>query len=253
MTAVWGGGLVLLWRWLRHHRGDTERDRTVTLVGRFSSLATVTVVLVGLTGSALAWVEVRTLDGLTSTGYGRLLLVKVAVVAFIAALGAYNHLRLVPALTQGKATAALSQLWSTVRLEVLGLVVVVALTSVLVVVTPARTSAEGGVIERVVELDDVGSVQLTIDPAQAGFNQIHLYLYDPDGRPAEIAEAVSLTFRLPAAELGPLNRDAVRAGPAHYQLDGSDLAVAGTWEVDVRARVDRFTEATGTTQIPITP
>jgi len=251
-VAVWAGGLVLLWRVLRGHR-DRERGDTVAIVGRFSTLATVTVVLVGVTGSVLAWNEVRSLDALTSTGYGRLLLAKVALVAWVAALGAYNHLRLVPALTRGKATAALAQLWTTLRLEVLTLTVVVAITAVLVVVTPARTDAEGGVVERVVELGEAGSVQLTVAPARAGFNQIHLYLFDPDGRPADIAESVTLTLSLPAADLGPITRDAVRAGPAHLQLDGDDLAVAGTWTIDVSARVDRFTEASGSAEVPVAP
>ena len=123
----------------------------------------------------------------------------------------------------------------------------------LVVVTPARTEADGGVVERIVELGDAGSVQLTVAPAQAGFNQIHLYLFDPDGRPAEIAESVTLVMSLPSADLGPITREAVRAGPAHFQLDGDDLAVAGDWTIEVRARVDRFTEEAGTTEVPIAP
>ena len=128
---------------------------------------------------------------------------------------------------------------------------VVAITSVLVVVTPARTEAAPGVVERIVELGDAGSVQLTVAPARAGFNQIHLYLFDPDGRPAEIAESVTLVMSLPSADLGPITRDAFRAGPAHFQLDTDDLAVPGTWTIDVKARVDRFTEETGTAEVPI--
>ena len=193
------------------------------------------------------------LDALTSTGYGQLLIAKVLLVAWIAALGAYNHFRLVPALGRGKSTAALAQLLRTVGLEVLTVGVVVAVTAVLVVVTPARTEADPGVVERIVELGDTGSVQLTIAPARAGFNQVHLYLFDPDGRPAEIAESVTLVLTLPAADLGPLTREAVRAGPAHFQLDTDDLAVAGTWTFEVRARVDRFTEEAGSTEVPIAP
>ena len=67
---------------------------------------------------------------------------------------------------------------------------VVAVTSVLVVVTPGPHRGRGAAWwSAIVELGDAGSVQLTVAPAQAGFNQIHLYLFDPDGRPAEIAEA----------------------------------------------------------------
>jgi copper transport protein len=204
-----------------------------------------------VTGTVLGWNEVRTLDALTGTGYGRLLLVKVAVVAVVALLGAYNHLRLVPALLRGKAKAALAQLGTTLRLEAMALVAVIGLTAVLVVVTPGRTEAEGGVVEEVVTLGEAGSVQVTISPATVGPNVIHLYLFDPDGRPADIAETVTLELTLPAAGLGPITREANRAGPAHLQVDTDDLAVAGTWTVEVRARVDRFAEETGTFELPV--
>jgi copper transport protein len=104
-----------------------------------------------------------------------------------------------------------------------------------------------------VPLGDVGSVQLTIDPARAGTNQVHLYLLDPNGQPAELAESITMVLSLPEADLGPITREAVRAGPAHFQLDGSDFAIAGTWNVDIRARIDRFTEEVGSTEIPIAP
>lgn len=253
VVSAWGAGTVLLYVALRHRRRADPADPgdTVALVGRFSTLATVTIVAVGISGSALAWSEVRTRSALTGTGYGRLLLVKIGVVLVVVALGAYNHFRLVPALSRGKTRAALGQLRATLQVEAVGLLAVLALSAVLVVVTPGRTAAEGGVVEKIVPLGDVGSVQLTISPAKAGFNQIHLYLFDPDGRPAEIAESITLDLSLPSAQLGPISREAARAGPAHLQLDTEDLAVGGTWTIEVRARVDRFTEETGTAQIPI--
>jgi copper transport protein len=261
-AAAWGGGLVLLWCTLRARRraargdeGSTDAGAAATessavLVARFSRLATVAVAGVGLSGLVLTWSQVGSFDGLT-TGYGWLLISKVSLVVAIGVLALYNHLRLVPAMARGKATAALAQLRATVRLEALVLVPIVALTAVLVVVTPARTDLDAGLVEEVVELGEAGSVQITVAPARAGFNQIHLYLFDPDGRPAEIAESITLELSLPAAEIGPIAREATRAGPAHLQLDGTDLAVAGTWEVVVRARIDRFTEATGTIEVPV--
>ena len=109
-------------------------------------------------------------------------------------------------------------------------------------------------VERIVELGDAGSVQLTVAPAQAGFNQIHLYLFDPDGRPAEIAESVTLVMSLPSADLGPITREAVRAGPGALPARRRPTSrVAGDWTIEVRARVDRFTEEAGTTEVPIAP
>jgi copper transport protein len=261
-AATWGGGLVLLWAALRSHRRapasaaavsdpHAAGDGPTALVARFSTVATLAVVVVGGSGLVLSWSQVGSVRGLTSTGYGWLLLSKVSLVVAIGVLGVYNHFRLLPAMARGKATAALAQLRATLRVDVLVLVPIVALTAVLVVVTPARSELERGLVEEVIELGEAGSVQVTVAPARAGFNQIHLYLFDPDGRPAEIAESITLELSLPAAQLGPLAREATRAGPAHLQLDGHDLAVAGTWQVVVRARIDRFTEATGTIEVPV--
>lgn len=257
VVAAWGGGLVLLWSALRDRRRaggaaglDDDAD-AAGLVLRFSSVATVAVLAAGVTGGVLAWNEVRSIHTLTSTGYGQMLLVKTSVVALIATLGAYNHFRLMPALAQRKTNAAFRQLRHTLRIEALAVVAVVGLTSVLVVMTPARTEAAGGPVERIIELGDVGSVQLVVAPARAGFNQIHLYTFDPDHRPVELAEDVSLELTLPSAQLGPIDRTATRAGPAHYQLNGNDLSIAGRWTITVKLRIDRFTEASGTAQVPV--
>ena len=109
-------------------------------------------------------------------------------------------------------------------------------------------------VERIVELGDAGSVQLTVAPAQAGFNQIHLYLFDPDGRPAEIAESVTLVLSLPSADLGPITREAAprRARPTSSSTATTSRSPA-PGPSRSSARVDRFTEATGTTEVPIAP
>lgn len=255
-AAIWVGGLVFLWRTLRLRARSASADvvETGRIVARFSQLATAGILLVGAAGVALSWKEVGSLDALTGTTYGLFLLAKVALVAGLAALGTYNHFRLVPALEQGKATAALRRLRSTLQLELVIVVAVVALTSVLVVLTPGRASQGGGVVEQIVALgDDVGTVQVVVDPARVGFNQLHLYTYDADGRPADIGEEVVLELSLPASGLGPIERTPLVAGPAHLQLDGTDFAVPGDWQVMIRVRVDRFTEVAGTTSVTIAP
>ena len=253
VVATWVGGLVLLLATLllRRRAGSDTTPDTGEVVVRFSTLATVGLLGAAATGAVLSWNEVRTVDALTGTGYGQLLLVKLAVVAAVAALGAYNHLRLLPALQQGKVRAAVRRLHRTVALEAVGVVGIVAITAVLVVVTPGRTEARGGPVERIIDLGAAGEVQLVVAPARAGANQVHLYTYDAAGRPAELAETIDLELELPAAGIGPLLRTATRAGPAHAQLNSDDLAVGGTWEITIRVRLDRFTEASGRAEVPI--
>jgi copper transport protein len=74
VVAAWGGGLVCLALALLARRRQGDDDGTAPLVARFSSLATAGVLVAGATGAFLGWNEVRTLDGLTGTGYGLLLL-----------------------------------------------------------------------------------------------------------------------------------------------------------------------------------
>jgi hypothetical protein len=94
-------------------------------------------------------------------------------------------------------------------------------------------------------------VQLVVAPARAGFNQMHLYTFDLDHRPVQLAESVQVQLELPSAQLGPLDRTAARAGPAHYQLNGRDLSIGGRWTITVELKIDRFTEVSGSTQVDV--
>src|SRR3546814_7568040 len=78
-----------------------------------------------------------------------------------------------------------------------------------------------------------------------------LPIFDADGRPAEIVESLTLDLSLPSAGIGPITREAQRAGPAHLQLDTSDFAVAGDWQIEITARPDRFSQESATGEIPI--
>jgi copper transport protein len=247
-AAVWTGGLVFLLLARRHVQEGAER---AAMVGRFSNVATGSIVLVGLAGLALSWTQVRALDALTSTSYGWTLLAKVAVVAAVAAIGAHNHYRLVPAVVRNPDDAAVGRRLSrSLVAEVAGIALAVGLTAVLVDLTPARVEAGVGQIHsEILDLGDAGSVQLVVDPNRAGQNSVHLYLYGPDGRPAEPAEDVRLELRKPGDGIGPITRQPLRAGPAHVQWDGAELVSSGRWEITVVVRVDRFTEVSATADV----
>ncbi|MFX4291885.1 copper resistance protein CopC [Streptomyces bohaiensis] len=83
-AAVWLGGLVTLLLLL--HRGGTPAV-SGAVVRRFSTAATVSVVLVAVTGVYQSWRQVGDWGQLASTGYGQLLGVKVALVALLLGVG----------------------------------------------------------------------------------------------------------------------------------------------------------------------
>lgn len=279
-AAVWFGGLVALLGALRRRRAAGDVVGAGEAVAAFSALAGGALVLVALTGSALGAIEVGGLEALTTTTYGRLLLAKVALVALVAAGGGWNRLRLLPHLAGGASTgpggsvdpagsdlaesgdpaepdpvasepapvavrapAGQDPRWRTLtrilRLEVAALVVVVAVTGVLVNVTPAK--AVPTLVNTSAPIGD-GSLNLTVDPGRAGANQVHLFLLAPDGTPDDRFREATVTFTLPALDLGPIEGEAVRVGAGHFQVDGADLSIAGSWVVTVSVQPDRFTK-----------
>ena len=93
-AAVWLGGIVAL---LVAFRTSDDAGRLATIVRRFSDSALVAVGVVAVTGVIMAWIILPTVGELTSTGYGLALILKVALVLVVIALGAFNRYRLVPA------------------------------------------------------------------------------------------------------------------------------------------------------------
>jgi copper transport protein len=250
-AAAWFGGLVLLWLTLRRRQDDEDHTSSAGMVRRFSNLATVAVIAVGAAGIALSWSEVRALRALTSTTYGWTLVAKVGVVLVVGLIGAHNRFRVVPAIQRSaRAPKAWDLLRKSVRLEAAGLVVAIALTAVLVNVTPARSAAGvGGIFSETVAMDDAGTVNVVVDPNQAGRNAIHFYFYDEDGRPADIGDDVTVRLSKPSDEIGPIVRSPFRAGPAHFQIDGNELATGGRWTIEVTAQVSRFETASGEVEV----
>lgn len=251
-AAVWFGGLIGLVAVLRARRGN-ETAAAAPVVARFSGLAALSLVGIAVGGSIMGWHEVRTVDALTETTYGKVLVAKVLVVGLVAAMGAWNRFRLVPAITSApkKAGALLAR---SLRLESGLLLGAIALTGVLVNVTPARTAAGVGSIYSETVAFGEGSVNVVVDPNRAGQNELHLYLFDEAGRVSDLAfDDLTVRLSLPAAELGPLDREPYVAGPGHFQVDGSDLSIAGDWTVEVVGRFDRFEQVAATVTVPVNP
>lgn len=89
-ASVWLGGLVALGLSLR-----APGDHTRTL-RRFSNIALVSVAVLAATGVVRALSELDSVSQLWTTGYGRVLLVKSALLAVLVVLGWINRYRLVP-------------------------------------------------------------------------------------------------------------------------------------------------------------
>ena len=249
-ASVWVGGLaalVLALVW-----AGTERwELAVSAVPRFSGLAVVAVSWLIASGTVSGYLQVRALRGLWETTYGQLLLVKITLVLPLLALGFYNNRRAVPRLRERLATAPeRTRFLRVAGAELALMVAIVSVTAVLVSEPPARAEvAPRGPYATTAQLGDL-ELNVVVDPAAAGRNQIHLYLTNPSGQPTDVDEA-TVSATLASREIGPLRLKAHRAGPGHFIAHGAQLALAGDWQLRVETRRGEFDAATATVSVPI--
>ena len=102
-AAFWIGILLPLRRMLNN---PETHALAAGLGSRFGTIAQVTVPALVIAGAVMAWRLLGHPSALVTTGYGVILLAKLAAVAGLLAAGAVNRFRLVPALRTGDRTAA---------------------------------------------------------------------------------------------------------------------------------------------------
>jgi copper transport protein len=123
-----------------------DRERAVAqMVHRFSLVALLSSGALATTGVITAWTHLKRLDALWTTAYGQVLLAKLAVVAVVFGLGAWNWRRVGPAL--GKEGGA-RKIRGTAAGELALAAVVLVLTGVLVTTPspkPQRAAPAGDV------------------------------------------------------------------------------------------------------------
>jgi copper transport protein len=109
------------------------------LVRAFSPAALGFAALVAVTGVLAGWLHVGRLPALWETGYGRILLVKLAALSLVAAAGAYNWLRVRPALGGDAGTRRIRRS-ATAELAV-GVFVLLATAALVATPTPVDVAA----------------------------------------------------------------------------------------------------------------
>jgi copper transport protein len=221
-VAVWTGGLLALLVALR----ALPTDGRARLATRFSAVALGAVIVVAVSGTVSGWQQVRTLEALTSTAYGRLLLAKVAGFAVLVVLGWLNRTRLVPLVER-----TVAPLTRSLRVEVAVAAVVLGLTAALIHQPPARAEVTEPYQTTVSAAG--ATLDLTVDPATAGPNDLHLYFLDAAGTAPLAVDAVQVTASTSGVPARRLPVTPVSTN--HVTVAGASLPSAGTWTIDVTA------------------
>lgn len=226
-VAIWVGGLVVLAVVLLRH--GTDDDLTGTLP-RWSRVAAWSVAVMVATGLFASWREVREVAALGSTSYGRLLILKTALVAVMVALGALGRRWVRRRIESGGAARLLRR--GVVAESVLAVVVVVV-TAVLVETTPAR-NAYAPLFTAVQTVDAPLRVQVDIEPARAGVNQLHVYYTGQGGKAVDVEEVTARFVHDDTRDAVPV--DVRHATLGHYEQLTVPLPQSGRWRLQLTTR-----------------
>lgn len=239
-AAAWLGGLALLAVVLLR-RGEPRE--LAAILPRWSRWAAGAVIVLVTTGAFASWREVRELEAVISTTYGRLLLIKLALVAGMLVFGALGRswvrrhyvLPVAHAATgdcgPGRPTpspVAARQLRRSVVLEAGTAVVVLAVTAGLVETTPART-AYAPVFTETKTVSGALQVQVDLEPVRAGLNQMHVYYTGAGGKAVDVEEVTARFTRVGSDDVIPVDIPHDTLG--HYEQLRVPLPYPGTWRL----------------------
>jgi copper transport protein len=258
--GLWLGGLVTLVIVLRPAGSTTAEAPPEHAVSRFSSIATGSIVTLIATGSYQSWRQLGGWAAFGSTDYGRLLLVKLGIVALmlLVALRSRGTARKwQTVLSHSKPVTG--PLTSTLRRSVLAEAalgaVVLGVTAMLVNAEPGRTAttAAPAPAHHVVGYDTGGrngrgQLSVDVNPAATGPNTLRVTVENLHGAAQDVAE---LHGTLTVRQLGPFVVALAHIAPGQYVAQAVQLPYSGAWQLTVTVRTSEIDETTVTVPIDI--
>ncbi len=226
-ASAWVGGLATLTLYVARRDGP----RLAAPAQRFSQLAGWALGAILVTGMVNTALHVDAPVQLVDTTWGRLAVGKAVALAALAGVGWWHRRRWLPAIRTGEAGSRRGFR----RLAAGELVLMVAafgLATGMASGMPADVEAALAVQSPTTALHD-GQVNLTLAPARRGSNEVHLYVFGPDGGPREVDD-VSVRLEGPATVEPRL----FVAGVGHYTNPVVDVPEAGDYRAEITAVLD---------------
>lgn len=252
--AVWLGGLVGLAVTLPAIAGR-PRD-AVQLLSRFSTVAAGLLAVLSASGVLLGWRIVGSWSRLFGETYGRLLLVKVALVLVVVAMAAWNRYRLVPQVTGGVGHDVQRKATGLVRRVVVGeaavLVAVLGVTGFLTQKPPGGeppaqpTTADTGVVTGIAN-DDL-KVLAVLDAGSGLQRRLIVQVQDTAGEPLDLYDVPAVALRSGDAEVDLGEIPVMPTATGTYVADVV-FPTPGTWVLQVSVRADEFTSPVTTVDL----
>lgn len=164
---------------------------------------------------------------------------KLALVAALIGLGAFNRYRLTPAIISGTAGAR-RLLARIVAAEIAIVVAILATVALWRFTPPPRTLALAAAQPASVHVHTASAMaEISVAPGRAGPVTITVSLLDGAFGPLA-AKELRLALSNPDAGIEPIERQAFRQAGGDWQVHGLTLPIAGRWTVGLEILVSDF-------------
>lgn len=243
-AAAWAGGLVLLALCLLRLRRLPDAPDPVAmnrLLQRFSLSAQLAVFVLAITGLFSSFVQLPDIASLFDTTYGRVLLIKVALVVAILSLAFLNNRFVRRAQEAVVPPPGLNQFSRRVVMEA-GLAVVLFLSVAVLVQTPTpnlppqtRPAAPSLPFNEMFYEGDL-ALHLQVTPNQIGHNRYWVHLSRPDSSAIGEVQLVRLHFDHESGQMGQARLDLASLGDDAFAAEGAFLNRDGEWTLSVYVR-----------------
>lgn len=239
-ATLWLGALLPLAGALRQGGGASTHT-----LSRFSRLIIYPLAVMVAAGVVLASVQLGHPSALLDTDYGRVLVLKLALVAAILLLAARHRWRLTGAVMRGQAGTA-RRLRRSIMVETVMMLAVLAVVALWRftppprALTPAARAADHP--EMLLQLHGAGATaDLRLVPGRTGLVSITAAI--SGGASGTLAaQEVQFTLSNPDAGIDGLQAQAERTPTGTWRADGVPIAVAGRWTLRVGILIDEFTQ-----------
>lgn len=232
--AIWIGALVPLGLALRRREAAA-----LPALARFSKAIPWVLGALVAGGSVLAVVQVQRPGALSDTAYGRVFLIKLALLAVLFTLAAINRWRLTGEVEAGDQPAA-RRLARSIAAETLIVLLVFGAASMWRFTPPPRALAAMAAQPATMHIHtEKAMADLTVTPGRAGEVDVSSFIMTGDFAPLE-AKEVTFVFANPAAGIEPFERRAENAGDSTWRAEGVVLPLPGIWVVRIDILINDF-------------
>lgn len=232
--AFWSGALAPLGLALRYQPAEAK-----IFLRRFSRAILPVVAVLAISGIVLAIIQVREPAALINTAYGRLLLLKLALLLFLFTLASVNRWTLTAPAETGD-TEVQRRLVRSIGIETLIVLAIFGVAAGWRFTPPPRALAIAAAQPASIHIHTLQAMaDLSITPGHAGQVAASMVIMTGDFGPMD-AKQVTLVLSKPDSGIEPIKRPATKRGDGTWRVDDLVIPLPGRWNARLDILVSDF-------------